>query len=978
MARRATVTNTMTKGVLDPDLSERVDLKHYFDSLAEARNIEVRPQGGFSRRAGTLLGQRVRRRIEPVHVTASAVTVHNGGTAAHLVDQDPATLFVTSAVTATPFVVAEFDLGVAETIAAVDVLGVFAATAAADNVLSVQYYNGAAWVDMPGSDVTGFVTRRHVRTRGYSAPVTVDLASTQHFKLEGLPVVDEVQTVAGQIVLVKDHADPAKNGLYVVPTSGAWTRSPLADTPAEVLKAAYYVTGGVTNAGSTWVNTQTSLSDLNAFGVSSLVTYAAVQAAGRNRRFASRPGVTVTARNYRIVVTGGVGIGAVSLAGVRFWRERRATSPARVFPFDRALDAVYDLVLTARNVDVFKRAASGARTFVASIAVPIAAHQIDEVTVVQSRDTMLLFHEDVPTVRIVRQGSDFEWNADILPAYNVPALKSGTAFSGNQNEVQDVAAPGFVAGQQFVVWLGDAVSAPVTYVDAASLPAQIATALDALPGVAAPSVALLDATPTVRITFDGANGSRAWPAITLAPLGAATADPTHTIVQQGLFAGGPFFGARTGWPRCGFFVQGRLIVAGFRAAPQSWGVSALDSYDFKDDAGPAEDPAKTAPPLTADMAFFRTLDTDQLEIIQQVFVGRNLQFFTDSSEWYVDSRTLDATQPANAIRATGSGIKSSVRAVFAEGSTVIVQQGGRTVRDFMFNDVEQSYKAEPLSLLGPHLLTDVVDIAQRKARSTQEANLLFFINADGSLVSLSLLRTQEVIAMVPASTDGAFRAVAGHFNGDVVFLVERASVANGADIYLETRDDTLLLDAAVRLKSPTPIITVTGLEAHEGKPVWVYAGKQLCGPFTVAGGSVAIAPADAATELTAGLFAPVTGALQKIRGKLSEDMPFRPPGRIYAAGFALKDTGHLQISTNGSAWRDLPLTVMDGAPRDPGQFEEGADYGPDLPLLERLVTGEVVVENLRGWSKHPQMKFRQIVPAPLHVKAIRQEIAMKG
>jgi len=995
MARKATQINTATKGCLDPDLSDRIDLKHFYDSLQMALNQEGRPQGGWARRAGTSLNsdpdvlaaglkRRLRRRITPVDLIESMVTLHNGGTALNLVDQNVNTLFTTTAVTGSTFVIVEFDLGVSLPIVFVDLVGFFCETAAKNDALAVEYYDGVSWVEVRGAIDPGASTRRHLRTRGSAAPATIDLASTQHVELKDLPVVDGVQTAAGNLVLVKDHANPVKNGLYLVPASGSWSRATSADTASEILKAAYFVSDGVSNAGTTWVNDQKSLNDLNSIGKKSTISYAFVPIAGRTRRYGEWPGgpggSAVSARNWRIVAKNAAGAGAVSISGVRFWQERRAISPySKPFAFDRGSDTLYDLVLTDRNVDVFKLGPSGARRYVASIPVPIAAHQIPQISAIQSQDTMLLFHEDVPTVRIVRQGSDVEWNADTVPAYNVPALPAGTAFAGDQDEIQDVTFAGFANGDTYVIWVGNLVTPVQTYAGPAGLAAAMSAAIGALPGLSAPTVTQTDNTPTMRIAFTGASGSRAWPAVEIMPLGASVAAPDHAVIQRGLTASGPWFGPKTGYPRSGFFVQGRVLVAGFRAAPFSWGVTAIKSWNFKDDPGPAADDDSTAPPLTADMAFFRTLDTDQVETIQQVFIGRNLQFFTDSSEWYVDSRTLNATEPPNAVRATGAGIKESVRAVFSEGSTIIVQQGGRTVRDFLFNDVEQSYKAEPLSLLGPHLLTDVVDVAQRKALTTQEANLIYFVNADGSLVTLSLLRSQDVIGMMPGQTDGDYKGVIGHFNGDIGYVIRRVTETHGEDLYLERRDETTVLDAAITVTSNAPFTTVTGLDDHEGKEVWAFAGSQLCGPFTVTGGEITVDDDDAATTITVGLFPALYGKSQKLREKVQNDMPFRPPARIYELGISLKNTGHLQIRVNGSDWREVPLTYMDGGTLDFGELADSANgYGPELPMLDRLLTGDVTMENLQGWSKHPVIEWRQIVPAPLHIKALRAEIAMKG
>lgn len=989
MTRKATIVNAISKGVLDPDLSERNDLKHYYQSMADGLNLEVKPQGGVMRRAGTMVNSdqdilaldfrpRARRRLYPLAVGPGQVTLHNGGNANYLVDQNMQTLFTTSAVASTNFVVFEIDLLVEHAISAVDIQGFFAESAYRDNVLVVEYYDGAAWQEFKGSRDQGHTALKDIRRRGFKSPVTVDLATTAHVKLSGLQVVDDVTTTAGMNVLVKNHADPSKNGVYVV-AAGTWARAAFADTASEVLNASYYVTDGTANGGTNWYNEQTSLNQLNAFGTTSIITYAMAGTIGRTRRFAGWPGENISARYWRAVIKYGIGIGAISVAGIRFFKESLAASSVREIVLDRAEDTIYDLILTERNVDVFKRSASGSRRFVAAIPVPIAEHQVKDVAIHTSRDTVLMFHEDIPTVRILRQGEDIEWNVDTLPAYDVPRLRAGSSFGGSRDEKQQIILDGIQAGDKLCLFLGDMFTWTITYTTDVDLPAAIAAALGLLPGLSVePAVTLMSSNPvTVRIVFNGDNGSRAWPALQAVMLSSSPAVvPEHTILTPGVAGTGPFFGAKTGWPRCGAFVQGRLLVAGFRASTHSWGVSQVDAWSFKDEPDTGDDESAAAP-LTADMAFFRTLDTDQVETIQQVFVGRHLQLFTNSSEWFLETRTLDATQPANAVRATGVGIEASARVSLAEGATIIVQSGGRTVRDFLYSDVEQSYKAEPLNLLAPHLFTAIVDVGYRKAIATDDANLIYFINDNGGMVALSLLRAQEVIACMPhQAAAGAYRSVGAHGNGDVVFIVER-TIDGQTDNWIEVRNEAIALDAAMRVTSAEPITTISGLKHLIGKEVWAYAGDQLCGPFTVsAGGTITLNDEDAATEIYVGLHPLVQGDLQKVREQFGAEQPFRLPARIYEAGLSLKKTGQIEISVNGGPWRDVPLTFHNGGPVDSGQTD-GGDYAPDLPLLQRLYTGDITVNNLRGWSRHPRLRFRQSIPAPLHVKAIRLEVAGK-
>jgi len=173
MGRRASQQATCTKGALDPDLSERVDLEQYYDAVAEAPNTLFHPQGGFSDRGGFQLvsdadvlasgvARRLRRRIVPIPVTAANITAANGGTAASLVDQAFAAVFLTNAVTSANFVLFEVDLGAAQRVDFVDLRGFYSEFAGVDEAIAVQWWDGAAWRTF--ADALDTPSAKHLRT----------------------------------------------------------------------------------------------------------------------------------------------------------------------------------------------------------------------------------------------------------------------------------------------------------------------------------------------------------------------------------------------------------------------------------------------------------------------------------------------------------------------------------------------------------------------------------------------------------------------------------------------------------------------------------------------------------------------------------------------------------------------------------------------------------------------------------------------
>jgi len=80
----------------------------------------------------------------------------------------------------------------------------------------------------------------------------VRAATTANITLSGAQTIDGVSVVAGDRVLVKNQSTGSQNGLYVA-ASGAWSRSPDADTDAEVKAGmSVWVNEGTVNGDTRW------------------------------------------------------------------------------------------------------------------------------------------------------------------------------------------------------------------------------------------------------------------------------------------------------------------------------------------------------------------------------------------------------------------------------------------------------------------------------------------------------------------------------------------------------------------------------------------------------------------------------------------------------------------------------------------------------------------------------------------------------
>ncbi len=401
--------------------------------------------------------------------------------------------------------------------------------------------------------------------------------------------------------------------------------------------------------------------------------------------------------------------------------------------------------------------------------------------------------------------------------------------------------------------------------------------------------------------------------------------------------------AALGWPRCGVFYQSRLILAGFKAAPDVILFSVNgDIFNFNKGEGD----------LATDAMQYR-VDAGFPQIIYRIFVGRHLQFFTDQAEWFIEARTVDATKPLNVVLATRHGIRPGAGVHFIEGSTVFVQKTGTVLRDFLFSDAELSYKAEAITLLASHLLTNVVDIAVRRAAETSEGNLVFLINADGSMTLLTLLRSQSVVAAAQCITDGDYLAADVDDNDEVWLAVRR----NG-QVCLEHWDTESLLDGAKHFYFANPTQVISGLEHLEGKTVWAVADGNPWGPDIVQNGQIILDKP--ASQVEVGLLPELKIRPMPMVQRTRDGDVVRRKRRIHTVWLSLIKTGDLQLSANDGPARPVPLRSF-------------GDRVLDMPMMGDLFTGEKRLQNRKGCGYHPTIELTRTVPAPVLVRSILME-----
>ena len=508
----------------------------------------------------------------------------------------------------------------------------------------------------------------------------------------------------------------------------------------------------------------------------------------------------------------------------------------KVIPFEFSINDSYLLVFVNQRIYVFKDGvlqtninATGNDYIAAS---SITTAMLDELNYTQAVDTLILCHEDLQTKRLVRNG-DTSWTLENLPLKNVPQY--GYAFTVHQPDF--TITPSAVSGNITI-------TASAATTDTGTAQAGGAETITLKSGTSYTS----DDQPNgMYVTLTSGTGSgqsrhvedyvASTKVLTVFPAWDTAPDATtgykvepFCAASVGAYAQiiGTFGRARyvefvsstemkavtevdffdtsdvtagnwesetgyedvwsnnRGWPRSTAFHEGRLYFGGSKSRSNTiWGSRVIDYFNF--DVGSGLD----------DEGVEATINTNQLNAIVNLFAGNDLRIFTTGGEFVVLQTGNNPITPASFFvrPQTRLGSKAGIPIEDLNGSSLFVQRQGKSINAFQFGDTTASYQVQNISALSSHLLKDPIDMAARRAASTDESDRLFIVNGtDGSMAVYSIMIGQNVIAPSRFTTDGSFVAVAVEI-ADVYVIVKRS--VNGADNYmLEKFNPDYTLDSA--------------------------------------------------------------------------------------------------------------------------------------------------------------------------------------
>ena len=285
-----------------------------------------------------------------------------------------------------------------------------------------------------------------------------------------------------------------------------------------------------------------------------------------------------------------------------------------------------------------------------------------------------------------------------------------------------------------------------------------------------------------------------------------------------------------GFPAAVVFHEGRLWFGGTLAQPDGlWGSQSGEFFNFN--AGTALD----------NQSIQLSSSVGQLDAIKHLISNRDLQVFTESSEFIVPAFENTPVTPTNAMirRQTPYGA-SSVKPFVFDGATIYVQRSGTVVREFIFADSEDAYIANGVSTLSSHLIDNPVQMTTLQAAIERPESYIFLVNQDGTIVVFNSNRAEKRAGWTQFVTgnSGKFKSICTV--DERVFVVGQYNKGGdgGTEKYvLMEIDDSLNLDMSRVYSGSNSVFDVSG-QFDNGAVLDVINGNDYLGQFTVASGNI--------------------------------------------------------------------------------------------------------------------------------------------
>jgi hypothetical protein len=470
--------------------------------------------------------------------------------------------------------------------------------------------------------------------------------------------------------------------------------------------------------------------------------------------------------------------------------EQSNVSDYETIEFDFGSGQTYFLLVSDRNISVYKQG-----VFQVNIPSDYLEADLEEIEYTQSSDTIVLFHENYQTRKIVRGSQDDIWDQSLVVYEVIPKH----AFTPVVEEPSATLTPSAISG-----------TIKLTASAAVFASSDVGGVITGNGGEARiiefVSTTVLEARVLINFIDTTAISASSWD------------------IERGYEDA---WSDERGWPRTGIFHQRRLAVGGSTQLPNFLWLSRIGRFFNFDEGSGLDNEALNMP-----------IDTDQVNTIKHLMSADRLEVFTSDAEFYVAGNPL--TPENSSIRRQDKRGISNVPPVFVDGATMFVQNSADIIREYVFDAISEKYAANNISLISEHLINSPVDIAHQRPYGNQDADLVFVVNSDGTWAVLNTLRQQELTGWVKGFSDYGNLEKVG-YDGGKMYGVTAITVDGVDKKYLVSFDPDRRLDWSVVLSDVSLQTVWSGLDHLEGFEVHVIADGYIEeGTFTVTGGSITI------------------------------------------------------------------------------------------------------------------------------------------
>ena len=596
-----------------------------------------------------------------------------------------------------------------------------------------------------------------------------------------------------------------------------------------------------------------------------------------------------------------------------------AANGVRLVAFEFSTSDSYMLVFTHNRMHVYKNGAlitninGSGNNYLDTSGVSLSSAKLANMCWTQSADTLIVVHEDVAPIKIVRGGTDATWTASAISFDSIPKY----AFTLSLSNPAGTLTPSAVTGK-----------VTLTASSAVFSAGSVGQYINVVPQGRAK---IVQYTSTTVVN-----------AITEFPFFNTTAVANGNWELEAGYEN--VWSAGKGWPRTVTFHQGRLYFGGSKSRPSTvWGSKVGIFFDFEGTEGLDDDSVEA------------TLDTNTFNAITDIISGRDLMIFTTGGEFYVPQQGLEPITPTSFfVSTTGrAGSKQGIRVQQLESGVLFIQRQGKILSEIAYSDTQLTYLTSKISLLSGHLLKNPTRMALRRAVDTDENDLLLITNStDGTIAAYSIMRSQNVIAPSEFVTAGGEFLDVG-VDITTIYTVVKRTISGVAQYYVERFDSTLLTDSAV-----TGGVSSTASMSHVvGKEVNILLDGIVQANQTVPGGGTVTFPRASTSSYEVGLPITVQATTMPIDLKIQSGTRLGFKKRIVEVNALVYETQNMVI--NGT---EVPFR----------SFDTVSTLDADVPDY----TGTKVLHGILGYSNEAKITITQNAPLKLTLLGLEYKVGV--